>query len=263
MTVTLNRRAFDHAKELINEGRIVLDERDAWSEHRPTAEQENEFIRLHGFAEYGRWYLGINDEKPEQAKGHYEFPYGDFSKVHRCDVLSAESRAGQYQHYDIENAVAHLQGMLNARKGAPTSERRRAASPGKTAGGPGIRRGDTIAISAVQDPEHQTEQHAQQKTCHQRKIKRYIFALDHDVAGQPAQPDLAQIGPKQTGQQEDKAEHDQKARHRIQPLGSLASIIPALAEQLQQHHEKIDEIEVERQRTHHRLLVCDFSAVRL
>ena len=60
MTVTLNRRAFDHAKELINEGRIVLDERDAWSEHRPTAEQENEFIRLHGFAEYGRWYLGIN-----------------------------------------------------------------------------------------------------------------------------------------------------------------------------------------------------------
>jgi hypothetical protein len=54
MTVTLNRRAFEHAKELINEGRIVLDERDAWSEHRPTAEKENEFIRLHGFAEYGR-----------------------------------------------------------------------------------------------------------------------------------------------------------------------------------------------------------------
>ena len=76
MTVTLNRRAFEHAKELINEGRIVLDERDAWSEHRPTAEEENEFIRLHGFAEYGRWYLGLNDEKPEQTEGHYEFAYG-------------------------------------------------------------------------------------------------------------------------------------------------------------------------------------------
>ena len=135
MTVTLNRRAFEHAKELINEGRIVLDERDAWSEHRPTAEQENEFIRLHGFAEYGRWYLGINDEKPEQTKGHYEFPYGDFSKVHRCGVLSAESRAGQYQHYDIENAVAHLHGMLDARKGAPAPKRTRTASPGKTARG--------------------------------------------------------------------------------------------------------------------------------
>src|SRR3984957_10581230 len=135
--------------------------------------------------------------------------------------------------------------------------------PEKRRAGPGIRRGDTIAVSAVHDPKHQAEQHTQQKTCHQRKIKCYIFALDHDVAGQPAQPDLAQIGPKQAGQQEDKAEHDQKARHRVQPLESLASIIPALAEQLQQHHEKIDEIEVERQRTHHRLLVSDFSAVRL
>jgi hypothetical protein len=135
MAVTLNRRAFDHAKELINEGRIILDERDAWSEHRPSAEQENEFIRLHGFAEYGRWYLGINDEKPEQTKGHYEFPYGDFSQVHRCGVLSAENRAGQYQHYDIENAVAHLHGMLDARKGAPASKRTHAASPGKAARG--------------------------------------------------------------------------------------------------------------------------------
>ena len=32
MAVTLNRRAFDHAKELINEGRIALDERDAAKE---------------------------------------------------------------------------------------------------------------------------------------------------------------------------------------------------------------------------------------
>src|ERR1700676_2717736 len=71
--------------------------------------------------------------------------------------------------------------------------------PEKRRVGPDIRRGDTIAVSAVHDPKHQAEQHAQQKTCHQRKIKRYIFALDHDVAGQPAQPDLAQIGPKQDG----------------------------------------------------------------
>ena len=135
MSVTLNRRAFEHAREIINEGQIVLDERDAWSEHRPTAAQENEFIRLHGCAEYGRWYLGINDEKPEQTKGHYEFPYEDFSKVYRCGVLSAERRAGQYQHCDIENAVAQLHGMLDPRKGAPASKRTRAASPGKAARG--------------------------------------------------------------------------------------------------------------------------------
>jgi hypothetical protein len=31
--------------------------------------KKNEFIDLHGFAEYGKWYLGINDEKPEDTKG--------------------------------------------------------------------------------------------------------------------------------------------------------------------------------------------------
>jgi hypothetical protein len=133
MAVTLNRRAFEQAKELISEGRFVWDERDAWSEHRPSAEEENEFIRLHGFAAYGRWYLGINDEKAEDTKGHYEFPYGDFRNVHRCGVLSAESRAGQYQHLDIENAAAHLHGMLDARHAESTPKRSRAA--GKTTRG--------------------------------------------------------------------------------------------------------------------------------
>ena len=135
MTVTLNRRAYEHAKELINEGKSVLDERDAWSEHRPSAQEENEFIRLHGFAEYGKWHLGINDERPEDTKGHYEFPYGDFDNVHRCGVLAAESRAGQYQHYDIESATAHPHGMLDGRKAAPAPKRSRAASHGKTARG--------------------------------------------------------------------------------------------------------------------------------
>ena len=118
MTVRLNSRAYEYAKRLISEGKFVFDDRDAWSEHRPSAQQENEFIRQNGFAEYGRWYLGINDEKGEQTKGHYEFPFGDFENVHRCGVLTAESRAGQYKHYDIENAAAHLHGMIDAKHAA-------------------------------------------------------------------------------------------------------------------------------------------------
>jgi hypothetical protein len=106
MAVKLDRRAYDHAKRLVKEDRFVLDERDAWSEHRPSAAQENEFIRLHGFCEYGRWYLGIDDTRPEATKGRYKFAYGDFEKVHRCGVLTVESRAGQYKYYDIENAAA-------------------------------------------------------------------------------------------------------------------------------------------------------------
>jgi hypothetical protein len=60
--------------------------------------------------------LGINDQASEDTKARYEFPYGDFEKVHRCGVLTVESRAGQYKHYDIENAAADLHGMIDGFK---------------------------------------------------------------------------------------------------------------------------------------------------
>ena len=112
--VKLNESAFEQAKKLITEGKAVLDQRDDWSEHQPSAQEENRFIEEHGFAEYARWHLGVDEEKSAATKARYKFPYGDFRNVHRCAVLTAESRAGQYKHTDIELACAHLHGMLDA-----------------------------------------------------------------------------------------------------------------------------------------------------
>jgi hypothetical protein len=117
MPVKLNDRAVNHARQLVEQGHIVADERDAWSGHQPSAEQENEFIRLHGYAEYAKWHLGIDTDQKEDSKGRYKFPFGDFSKVHRCGLLAAESRAGQYKYRDIELAAAHLHGMIDAKSG--------------------------------------------------------------------------------------------------------------------------------------------------
>jgi hypothetical protein len=114
--VRLNETAYEHARNLIATGKAVLDERDAWSEHQPSAQLENDFLREHGWREYGRWYLGINAEASVETKERYQFPYGDFEKVHRCGILSAESRAAQYDHVDIETAAAHLHGMLDELK---------------------------------------------------------------------------------------------------------------------------------------------------
>jgi hypothetical protein len=125
MAVTLNHRAYDHARELVTRGEVVDDDRDAWSEHRPSAQQENAFLAEHGYGEYSRWYLGIDDEHGEETKARYKFPYGDFARVHRCGLLAAESRAGQRSYTDIELAVAHLHGMVEALRAgtrAPTSE---------------------------------------------------------------------------------------------------------------------------------------------
>jgi hypothetical protein len=120
MGVKLNDRAFEHAKELINNRQYVYDDRDAWSEHEPSAKEENEFIEKHGWDEYALWHLGVDDETAPETKGHYKFPYGDFQAVHRCAVLAAESRAGQREYIDIELAAAHLHGALDALRGAST-----------------------------------------------------------------------------------------------------------------------------------------------
>jgi hypothetical protein len=113
MTVKLNRRALEHARSLIEKGQTALDERDDWSEHAPTAERENEYLDKHGWEEYGRWYLGIDTEQNEETKGRYKFPYGDFRRVHRCGVISAESRAAQQDYDDITEAVADLHKRLD------------------------------------------------------------------------------------------------------------------------------------------------------
>lgn len=113
MAVRLNNRGYEYAQRLIRGDKFVLDARSDWSEHQPAARQQNEFIEQHGLGEYQRWYLGEDDEAAEETKTRYKFPYGDFEKVHRCAVLAAESRAGQYKHLDIERAAAHLHGMLD------------------------------------------------------------------------------------------------------------------------------------------------------
>jgi hypothetical protein len=117
MSVKLNQRGYTHARGLIESGKSVRDGRDDWSEHRPNAKIENAFIQEHGFAEFQKWYLGVDDEEDEDNKGRYKFPYGDFTNVHRCGVLAAESRAGQYKYVDIELAAAHLHGMLDTPTG--------------------------------------------------------------------------------------------------------------------------------------------------
>ena len=126
MAVKLNRSGYKHAQDLVRREQFVVDDRDAWSEHQPSTRDENEFIRANGVGEYSKWHLGIDDERDEETKQRYKFPYGDFKKIHRCAVLTAESRAGQYKYLDIERAAAHLHGMIDA--GKPVSRARARAA---------------------------------------------------------------------------------------------------------------------------------------
>ncbi|MGQ7310181.1 hypothetical protein ACUOFU_00640 [Microbacterium arabinogalactanolyticum] len=108
MTVRLNEDALSHARGLLRSGDVVHDERDDWSEHAPSTDDENDFIDKHGMGEFARWHLGEDTDATEGTKGRYSFPFGDFRKLHRCAVISAESRAGQYDHASIEKAFKEL-----------------------------------------------------------------------------------------------------------------------------------------------------------
>jgi len=113
VTVKLNEKAFEHAKRLIRDGKIVTDSRDDWSEHAPSTQDENKFLEKNDSGDYSLWFLGEDDEHPEGQKGRYKFPYGDFKKIHRCAVISGESRASQYDHDDIRKALGDLLDRLN------------------------------------------------------------------------------------------------------------------------------------------------------
>lgn len=118
MTVRLNEDALSHARGLLRQNKVTHDERDDWSEHAPTADEENAFIDKNGMAEYAKWHLGEDTEKTDGTKGRYLFPYGDFKTLHRCAVISGESRAGQFKHASIERALKELLEKIDAKSDA-------------------------------------------------------------------------------------------------------------------------------------------------
>jgi hypothetical protein len=111
-TTRLNENAFAYAQDLITQGHVVLDKKNEWGEHHPTAQQDNDFIRDHGFAEYSKWHLGIDPTHIQSSKARSKFPFGDFKNIHRCALLAVKSRAHQYGYFDIENAAERLLEMM-------------------------------------------------------------------------------------------------------------------------------------------------------
>jgi hypothetical protein len=121
-TTKLNESTVRYATKLIAEGHFVADNRGAWREHRPSAEEENRFIGVHGFDEYAKWHLGIDERHAKNSKARYKFPCGDFKNIHRCALLAAQNRAGQFHHSDIEEAAIHLRKLIEAQR-SPDSKR--------------------------------------------------------------------------------------------------------------------------------------------
>ena len=114
MVVEINQRGFEHAKQLIREGRAVADERVDWRDHRPDAGNEDAYMSVMGAQRYGDWHLGIDEEQPEGSKSRYHFLFGDFSDLHRCALLEIQDAAETLFYGDIEIAADALISLLRA-----------------------------------------------------------------------------------------------------------------------------------------------------
>ena len=115
-SVRLNRDAFRYAEELINEGRFVNDKANSWRQQRPTSQQENEFIQSHGWVEYEKWHLAMEETYGMRTKARYKFPYGDFNLVHRSGLLAAKNRACQYGYEDVRTACEQLLRLVESKQ---------------------------------------------------------------------------------------------------------------------------------------------------
>lgn len=107
----VNEQAVAKARELIKKHQY--DKESDWSETQPSADEESAFLERHDWNEYGKWFLAIDTGAGEETKDRYNFPYGDFRRVHRDGLIAAKQRAAQYDHADIEKAADELLQLLD------------------------------------------------------------------------------------------------------------------------------------------------------
>lgn len=112
MAIEVNREGFEFARQLIEDGRYVLDEHGDWENVNPDTDQQDNFIRERGMKDFANWHLGIKVGGSFNEKSAYSFPYGDYHKVYRSGLIAAEERAAQYHHGAVEQAAKDLLAML-------------------------------------------------------------------------------------------------------------------------------------------------------
>jgi hypothetical protein len=103
---TLNERAVEHARRLIDARQYVL--RSEWGDVQPDAAAQNAYLERHAWEEYAAWHLGLTEGATEHTKGRYAFVYGDLRRVHRSGLIACVYRAAEWRHKAVERAAYDL-----------------------------------------------------------------------------------------------------------------------------------------------------------
>ena len=112
---TVNQRAVEHARKLIDRRQYVL--RSDWGEAQPRADDENAYLKRHSWDDYAAWHLGLTEGANDETKARHAFVYGDFRRVHRTALIASVYRASEWRHKKVELAAHDLLQALDAKAG--------------------------------------------------------------------------------------------------------------------------------------------------
>ena len=102
----VNRKAVSHARRLIDAGKVVAD--SDWGEVQPKADDENEFLDSHSWADYASWHLGLTEGANDETKARHAFVIGDLKVIHRSGLIASQYRAAEWRHKQVELAAHRL-----------------------------------------------------------------------------------------------------------------------------------------------------------
>jgi len=102
----VNRRGVAKARELIDAHQYRV--RSRWADVQPRAQEQNAFLKNHGWEEYGSWHLAVTDGKPDDTKARYAFVFGDFRRLHRMGLIACYYRAAEWEHTEVMVAAHKL-----------------------------------------------------------------------------------------------------------------------------------------------------------
>lgn len=114
MALQLNPKAKAHARRLITEGQVDRD--SPWS---IDAEEENALLGDDDWAQYGLWFLGLDEAENSDTKAHYRYPVGKAGRVYRSALIAIRQRAGQQDAAGIFDAAGELIDLIDEDQGAP------------------------------------------------------------------------------------------------------------------------------------------------
>ena len=105
-TYQVNNRAVRNARKLIDARQYRL--RSRWADVQPRADEQNAFLKAHGWDEYASWHLALTDGASDETKARYAFVFGDFRRLHRMGLIACYYRAAEWEHTEVMVAAHKL-----------------------------------------------------------------------------------------------------------------------------------------------------------